>query len=42
MDGTTHRALMHVVGTKMDYVEDRIKSEFVFVNPNAKGESIVQ
>jgi iron-sulfur cluster assembly 1 len=30
-------ALMHVVGTKMDFVEDRIKSEFVFINPNAKG-----
>lgn len=33
----TCRALMHVVGTKMDFVEDRIKSEFVFVNPNSKG-----
>lgn len=31
-------ALMHVVGTKMDYVEDRLKSEFVFQNPNSKGE----
>eukprot|EP00244_Chara_vulgaris_P001762 TRINITY_DN1287_c1_g2_i1.p1 TRINITY_DN1287_c1_g2~~TRINITY_DN1287_c1_g2_i1.p1 ORF type:complete len:125 (-),score=14.95 TRINITY_DN1287_c1_g2_i1:974-1348(-) len=31
------RALMHIVGTKMDYVEDRLRSEFVFVNPNAKG-----
>lgn len=31
-------ALMHVVGTKMDFVEDRLKSEFVFQNPNAKGE----
>jgi iron-sulfur cluster assembly 1 len=30
-------ALMHVIGTKMDYVEDRLKSEFVFINPNAKG-----
>lgn len=30
-------ALMHVLGTKMDFVEDRLKSEFVFVNPNAKG-----
>lgn len=32
------RALMHVVGTKMDYVEDRLKSEFVFINPNSKGQ----
>ncbi len=31
-------ALMHVIGTKMDYVEDRLKSEFVFNNPNSKGE----
>lgn len=31
-------ALMHIVGTRMDYVEDRLKSEFVFQNPNAKGE----
>ncbi|PRP78947.1 hypothetical protein PROFUN_13241 [Planoprotostelium fungivorum] len=30
-------ALMTVVGTEMDYVEDHLKSEFVFVNPNAKG-----
>lgn len=31
------RALMHVLGTKMDFVEDRLRSEFVFINPNAKG-----
>lgn len=30
-------ALMHVIGTTMDFVEDRIKSEFVFSNPNSKG-----
>lgn len=30
-------ALMHVLGTKMDFVEDRLKSEFIFINPNAKG-----
>jgi iron-sulfur cluster assembly accessory protein len=30
-------ALMHVVGTKMDFVEDSLKSEFTFTNPNAKG-----
>eukprot|EP00897_Mesotaenium_endlicherianum_P006468 jgi/Mesen1/584/ME000107S10822 len=32
------RALMHLIGTKMDFVEDRLKSEFVFINPNSKGE----
>lgn len=32
------KALMHVVGTRMDFVEDRLKSEFVFINPNSKGE----
>jgi iron-sulfur cluster assembly accessory protein len=30
-------AIMHVLGTKMDYVEDDVRSEFVFVNPNAQG-----
>lgn len=30
-------ALMHVLGTKMDFVQDELRSEFVFVNPNAKG-----
>jgi iron-sulfur cluster assembly protein len=29
---------MHVIGTKMDYVQDRVRSEFIFENPNAKGE----
>uniref|UniRef100_A0A7S2Z8R2 Core domain-containing protein n=1 Tax=Chloropicon laureae TaxID=464258 RepID=A0A7S2Z8R2_9CHLO len=31
------KAVMHVVGTKMDFQEDRLKSEFVFINPNSKG-----
>jgi len=30
------QALMKVVGTKMDYIEDPLRSEFVFINPNAK------
>ena len=30
-------ALMHVLGTKMDFVEDKLRSEFVFINPNASG-----
>lgn len=31
------RALMHIVGTKMDFVNNDLVSEFVFHNPNAKG-----
>mmetsp|Transcript_1029 Transcript_1029/g.3204 ORF Transcript_1029/g.3204 Transcript_1029/m.3204 type:complete len:128 (+) Transcript_1029:140-523(+) len=31
------RALMHVVGTRMDFVDTELTSEFVFSNPNAKG-----
>ena len=30
------KALMHVVGTTMDYVEDDLSAEFVFHNPNAE------
>ncbi|KAJ1691462.1 hypothetical protein LUZ63_015617 [Rhynchospora breviuscula] len=32
------KALMHVIGTKMDFVDDALKSEFVFINPNSKGQ----
>ncbi|XWS43423.1 hypothetical protein CRYUN_Cryun16bG0102400 [Craigia yunnanensis] len=32
------KALMHVIGTKMDFVDDRLRSEFVFINPNSKGQ----
>ncbi|KAM3136441.1 hypothetical protein pb186bvf_011399 [Paramecium bursaria] len=31
------KAVMVLVGTEMDYVEDDIKAEFVFKNPNQKG-----
>ena len=31
------KALMFLVGTEMDYVDNEIKSEFVFNNPNSKG-----
>ena len=31
------KALMFVVGTEMDFIDNEIKSEFVFNNPNAKG-----
>ena len=42
IDGATNvyidpRALMHLIGTKMDYVDNDLVSEFVFHNPNAKG-----
>ncbi|KAK8939959.1 hypothetical protein KSP40_PGU016693 [Platanthera guangdongensis] len=32
------KALMHVIGTKMDFLDDKMKSEFVFINPNSKGQ----
>ena len=32
-----NKAIMYLLGTKMDYIEDDLKSEFVFVNPNSKG-----
>jgi iron-sulfur cluster assembly accessory protein len=32
-----NKAVMYLLGTKMDYIEDEIKSEFVFDNPNSKG-----
>ncbi|KAJ4978536.1 hypothetical protein NE237_009316 [Protea cynaroides] len=32
------KALMHVIGTKMDFVDDKLKSEFIFINPNSKGQ----
>lgn len=31
------KALMALVGTEMDYVENELGSEFVFNNPNEKG-----
>ena len=30
------KALMHVIGTTMDFVEDDLQSEFIFHNPNAE------
>ncbi|EXB36987.1 hypothetical protein L484_018365 [Morus notabilis] len=32
------KALMHVIGTKMDFIDDKLRSEFIFVNPNSKGQ----
>jgi iron-sulfur cluster assembly protein len=31
------KAVMFLIGTEMDYVEDKFKSGFQFVNPNEKG-----
>lgn len=31
------KAVMYLIGTSMDYVEEKLKSGFVFVNPNEKG-----
>ena len=30
-------AVMFLIGTEMDYVEDKLQSGFVFNNPNEKG-----
>ena len=30
------RAIIHLIGTELDYVEDKFKSGFVFNNPNEK------
>ncbi|KAF5737455.1 iron-sulfur assembly protein IscA-like 1 mitochondrial [Tripterygium wilfordii] len=32
------KALMHVIGTKMDFIDDKLRSEFIFINPNSKGQ----
>ncbi len=31
------KALMYLIGSEMDYVEDKMQSGFVFNNPNKKG-----
>ena len=31
------KALMYLIGTEMDYIEEEFKSGFVFSNPNEKG-----
>ncbi len=31
------KALMFLIGTEMDYIEDKLQSGFVFNNPNEKG-----
>lgn len=31
------KALMYLIGTEMDFVEEKFKSGFVFKNPNEKG-----
>ena len=31
-------AIMFLIGTEMDYIDSDIKSEFVFNNPNSKGQ----
>ncbi|AZL15216.1 HesB/IscA family protein [Rickettsiales endosymbiont of Stachyamoeba lipophora] len=32
------KAELFLIGTTMDYMEEKFKSGFVFVNPNAKGQ----
>lgn len=36
-----NKAIMILLGTEMDYVEDDIKAEFVFRNPNEKVENFI-
>lgn len=40
-DGVTvlveSRALLSIIGTKVDYVKSRLEEKFVFENPNSKG-----
>src|SRR5262249_8093956 len=31
------KAVMFLIGTEMDYVEEKLKSGFIFKNPNEKG-----
>ncbi|XP_028081559.1 iron-sulfur assembly protein IscA-like 1, mitochondrial [Camellia sinensis] len=31
------KAHMHVIGTKMDFFNDKLRSEFIFINPNPNG-----
>jgi iron-sulfur cluster assembly protein len=31
------KAALYLIGTRMDFVEEKMKSGFVFVNPNEKG-----
>lgn len=31
------KAVLYLIGTTLDYVDEKIKSGFVFVNPNEKG-----
>ncbi len=31
------KAVMFLIGTEMDYVEEKLKSGFIFRNPNEKG-----
>ena len=31
------KAILFILGTEMDYVEEKMQSGFVFVNPNEKG-----
>jgi iron-sulfur cluster assembly protein len=31
------KATLFIIGTQMDYVEDKLQSGFVFTNPNEKG-----
>lgn len=31
------KAVMYIIGTTLDYVDEKVRSGFVFINPNEKG-----
>lgn len=31
------KAIMYIIGSRMDFIEEKMKSGFTFVNPNEKG-----
>lgn len=32
------KAVLYLVGTTLDYIDEKVKSGFIFLNPNAKGQ----
>jgi len=32
------RASLYLIGTQLDYIDEKVRSGFIFINPNSKGE----
>ncbi len=32
------KAVLYLIGTTLDYIDEKVKSGFIFLNPNAKGQ----